>query len=84
MVLLKYNDFELRTVETATGDNFPLTTGICIWKGEDFYGIVEPANDAVAKFTMYPALIPVTNDWPTINKLITAATDIMQSIMSII
>ena len=53
MFLTKIGDYELRTVETATGYHYPLLTGICIWHNTRLIGIVEPCNDVLAKFTAY-------------------------------
>lgn len=86
MVLLRYNDYELRTVETAVGHSFPLITGVCIWHQGNYIGIVEPANDAIAKFTMYPefTLNHAVENWAELSKVINVATDIVQSILSLI
>lgn len=86
MVLLKYKDYELRTVETATGDSFPLITGVCIWFKDSFVGIVEPENDVIAKFTTYPdcACNEAMNDLDTFRRVLRVATDIVQSILSLI
>lgn len=86
MVLLKYGDYELRTVETALGYSYSLVTGICIWKGSQYIGIVEPANDVIAKFTMYPDLTMniAAENWNTVSKLVHVATDILQSVLSLI
>ena len=53
MFLTKIEEYELRTVETATGFSYPLLTGICIWHDTHLIGIVEPQNDVIAKFTCY-------------------------------
>lgn len=53
MFLTKIEEYELRTVETATGYSYPLLTGICIWHNNILIGIVEPQNDTLAKFTCY-------------------------------
>ena len=85
MVLLSYEGYELRTVETATGDSYTLLTGICIWHNDLCIGIVEPANDTVAKFVMYPdiSLNDADENWVVISKLIRVATDIVQSVLSL-
>lgn len=86
MVLLKYGDYYLKTVETALGHSYPLVTGICIWHNDEHIGIVEPENDAIAKFTMYPhfTLENADVDWAVVRELIKVSTDIIQSVLSLI
>lgn len=86
MVLLSYEGYELRTVETAGGYDYTLLTGICIWHNDLCIGIVEPANDTIAKFVMYPdiSLNDADENWVVISKLIRVATDIVQSVLSLI
>lgn len=86
MVLLKYGDYYLKTVETALGHSYPLITGICIWYNDKHIGIVEPANDVIAKFTMHPYLTLDNADvnWSVVRELIKVSTDIIQSILSLV
>jgi len=86
MVLLKYGDYYLKTVETALGHSYPLVTGVCIWHNDTYIGIVEPDNDVLAKFTMYPhfTLNNAEIDWAIVSKLIQVSTDMVQSILSLI
>jgi len=86
MVLLKYKDYELRTVETALGYDFPLICGISIWYNDNYIGIVKPNNDAIAEFEIYPELTfnYVVGIWTELSKVIKVATDIIQSILSLI
>ena len=85
MVLLKYGDYYLKTVETALGHSYPLITGICIWYKDTYIGIVEPANDAIAKFTTYPPFIldNAEVNLAVVQRLIQVSTDIIQDILTL-
>ena len=85
MVLLNYGDYELRSVETALG-SYNLLHGITVWYDNFCIGVVEPENDALAKFTIYPSLIKQQKelDFATIQKLVITATDMIEAILSLV
>ncbi len=85
MVLLKYGDYTLKNVESALG-NYDLLRGITLWRDNFCIGIIEPENDALAKFTLYPTLVSQQPelDFKTIQSLVKVAAEMLESILSLV
>ena len=87
MVLLKYRNFELRTVERAAGPNdIPMTKGICVWHQGNYIGIMEPENDAIPHFVAYPTMAfkNAMEDTDNFSKVLGAATQMVQGFLSLL
>lgn len=87
MVLLKYKNFELRTVERAAGaDDIPMTKGVCIWHKGNYIGVVEPENDAMPRFVAYPTMAfkGAIEDADNFSKMLGAASTMVQGFLSLV